>query len=58
MFRVGEARLGMETIMEPGRPLQDVVLGDNYLAQGFLSVPPAWKAPGRLILGRDTSGTA
>jgi phage tail-like protein len=55
MFRVGEARLGMETIMEPARPLQDAVLGDHYLSEGFLSLPRAWKAPGRLILGRDTA---
>ena len=53
MFRVGEARLGMETIIEPGRQLKDVVLGDNYLAEGFLSLPPEWKAPERFILGRD-----
>lgn len=58
MFRVGEARLGMETIMEPARPLQDAVLGGHYLAEGFLSLPPAWKVPGRLILGRDTAGNA
>jgi len=58
MFRVGEARLGMETILESGRPLQDVVLGDSYMAEGFLSLPPAWKVPGRFILGRDTSGAS
>ena len=58
MFRVGEARLGMESIMEPARPLQDAVLGDHYLSEGFLSLPPAWKAPGRLILGRDTADSA
>ncbi len=56
MFRVGETRLGMESIIDHGRPLQEMVLGDNYLAEGFLSVPSAWKAPGRFILGRETSG--
>lgn len=53
MFRVGEARLGLETILEQGRPLRDTVLGNDYLAESYLSWPPAWKAPGRTMFGCD-----
>ena len=57
MFRVGEARLGDDTVIDLGSRspalMSPVVLGQSYLAESFLSSAPGHDAPSRLQLGRD-----
>lgn len=46
MFRAGEARLGLDTLLGPGSRFTGLVLGQGYLSGGNL-------APVELILARD-----
>ena len=60
MFRVGEARLGDDTLIDLGSRapalMGPMVLGEGHLAETFLSAPPGADAPSRLQLGRDRVG--
>ncbi len=57
MFRVGEARLGMDTLIDLGGRAPElmaaVVLGRAHLAEGYLAAGPPRDATDRRILGRD-----
>lgn len=57
MFRLGEARLGDDTLLDHGSRspelMAPMVLGEGYLAEAFLSAPAGLDAPDRLQLGRD-----
>jgi phage tail-like protein len=57
MFRLGEARLGDDTLLDRGSRspelMAPMVLGEGYLAEAFLSAPAGLDAPDRLQLGRD-----
>ena len=56
MFRVGEARLGLDTQIGTGSRLSPVVLNASYLAQGYLYFSHPWSAANRSVLGRDRLG--
>jgi phage tail-like protein len=55
-FRVGEARLGLDTVLgEEGR-FRPVVLGRDYLAEGYLSAEGALAVAERWVTDRDPLG--
>ena len=60
MFRLGEARLGDDTVVDLGSRspalMPPMVLGEGYLAEAFLAVPPDADAPARTRVGRDRVG--
>ncbi len=57
MFRIGEARLGLETLLDVGsrapQLLPPMILGRGYLAESFLKANPPRDATDRQIVGRD-----
>lgn len=55
-FRVGEARLGLDTIFGEESRFQPIVLGRDYLAEGYLSPSPPMDVADRLITDRDLLG--
>ena len=60
MFRVGEARLGSDTVVDLGSRAPELmapmVLGRNYLAESYLAAHPRDAAPERMQIGRDRLG--
>ena len=60
MFRVGEARLGDDTLIDLGSRspelMAPMVFGEGYLAEAFLAAPAGRNAPHRLRIGRDRVG--
>jgi len=55
-FRVGEARLGIDTILGEDARFLPITLGQNALSQGYLAYPPPASAADRLVLDRDRIG--
>jgi phage tail-like protein len=55
-FRVGEARLGMDTVLGKEGRFVPIVLGRNYLADGYLSPAYPMDVAERLIADRDRPG--
>jgi phage tail-like protein len=51
LFRVGEARLGEDTVLGPGSRFTAVVLGATALSSGYLSYVPPWSVTSRLVAG-------
>lgn len=58
LFRVGEARLGLDSQIDRGSRLTALVLDQSALAQSYLSPAHPWSARDRAILGRDPIGGA
>jgi phage tail-like protein len=60
MFRLGEARLGDDTLVDLGSRspelMAPMVLGEGYLSEAFLAADPGREAPARLQIGRDRVG--
>jgi hypothetical protein len=60
MFRVGEARLGEDTLIDVGSRAPDLmppfVLGRDYLAEGYLSPGYPQNIEDRVVLDRDRIG--
>ncbi|WP_163998222.1 phage tail protein [Pyxidicoccus caerfyrddinensis] len=60
MFRVGEARLGVDTLIDLGSRAPELMpamqLGREYLAESHLAPRPPQDAKDRQILGRDALG--
>lgn len=60
MFRLGEARLGDDTVIDLGSRAPELmsamVLGTNYLAESFLAAHSGADAPSRTQIGRDRVG--
>lgn len=60
MFRVGEARLGVDTLVDLGSRAPELMpamrLGREYLAESHLAPRPPQDAADRRILGRDSLG--
>ena len=60
MFRLGEARLGDDTLIDLGSRAPELmapmVLGQGYLGEAFLSAPAGREAPDRIEIGRDRVG--
>jgi phage tail-like protein len=58
IFRVGEARLQLDTLMDQGsrapQLLPRLILGQGFVGQGYLAPPAPEEATNRLILGRDS----
>ncbi len=53
LFRVGEARLGLDTWMDQGSRLTALALGNGYAGQGYLAWLPPWDEADRRMVGRD-----
>jgi hypothetical protein len=62
MFRVGEARLQLDTVIDQGsrapQLLPNLILGQGFVGEGYLAPPALEDASDRNILGRDALGTA
>ena len=56
LFRVGAARVGLETAVGEGARYTSLVLGVSYLGEGLLTEGHPWNVPDRRVLGRDTVG--
>jgi phage tail-like protein len=60
MFRIGEARLGSDTVLHIGSRAPELapplVLGQGFLAESYLAAPPPESVPERQIVGRDPLG--
>lgn len=57
LFRVGEARVGYETIVGERSRYYEIVLGERRLAEGFLT-GRAWTVDRPMVLGRDRIASA
>jgi hypothetical protein len=55
-FRVGEARLGLDTALGDTGRFGPMVLGQAYLAEGYLSPAPPMDTPERFVSDRDRPG--
>ena len=57
MFRLGEARLQLDTVIDQGsrapQLLPRMVLGQGFVGESYLAAPTAEAARDRYILGRD-----
>ncbi len=60
MFRIGEARLGSDTLLHVGSRapelMPSLVLGQGFLAESYLAASPPESVPERQIVGRDPLG--
>jgi phage tail-like protein len=56
-FRVGEARVALDTVLGEDSRFVPMILGRDYLAEGFLYPAPPMNARDRLIVDRDPLGT-
>jgi phage tail-like protein len=57
-FRVGEARLGSDTVLglggrDPALLSRPTVLGESYLSESLITSGPPPSLPGRIVMGRD-----
>jgi phage tail-like protein len=52
-FRVGDARVGLETSLAQGSRFVALVLGEGRTAQGRLGGGHPWDVPDRWVVGRD-----
>lgn len=56
LFRVGEARLGLDTALGYGSRFEPAVLGETYLADGYLPPSYPFDVPDRMVVARDRLG--
>ncbi len=56
LFRVGEARLGYDSLLDRGSRLVPTVLDSTYLAGGYLAPPHPFNVADRMLVGRDHIG--
>lgn len=56
-FRVGEARLAIDTVLGEDSRFTPIILGRDYLDEGYLSAAFPMDVPDRLISDRDRLGT-
>lgn len=57
LFQIGSARLGLDTSVGEGSRFAALVLGENYLGQGFLAHSHPWCVHERTVVGRDRLNT-
>ncbi len=61
MFRVGEARLQLDTVIDQGsrapQLLPSLVLGEGFVGASYLATPALEAAQDRQVLGRNALGT-
>jgi hypothetical protein len=55
-FRVGEARLAVDTVLCEESRFVPIILGRNTLAEGYLASAPPMDTPERRIIDRDRLG--
>lgn len=55
-FRVGEARLGLDTVLGEEPRFLPTVVGESYLADGYLHPPHPFDVPERVVADRDRVG--
>jgi hypothetical protein len=55
-FRVGEVRLGIDTVLGEESRFVPMILGRDYLAEGYLYPAPPMDVSERLIADRDAVG--
>jgi phage tail-like protein len=53
LFRVGAARLGIDSVLGEGGRFVAMVLDAGYLGEGYLAEGHPWSASGRRVVGRD-----
>ncbi len=53
LFRIGEARLGLDTLLDVGSRYTALVLGSSYLAEGYVAPALPWSQNERIVTGRD-----
>ncbi len=51
MFRVGEARVGLDTLLGQSSRSVAIVLGRSYLAEGHLAFAEPWNVSDRTVIG-------
>ena len=56
LFRVGDARLGIDTTLGESARFAAIELGRSALAEGNLAWGLPWTAPDRRVVGRDAPG--
>ena len=56
LFRVGQARVGLDTAIDQGGRLLPLSLGGAYLGESYLPPSHPWGEPDRLVAGRDRVG--
>ncbi len=56
LFRVGTARVGLDTLPGIGSRFSSLVLGNNALAKSYLGAPHPWNVRDRRVVGRDSVG--
>lgn len=56
LFRVGAARVGLDTAIGEGARFTSLVLGEGYLGEGLLTEGHPWNVRDRHVLGRDPVG--
>lgn len=57
-FRVGETRLGIDTVLGQEGQFVEMIIGQSYLAEGYLRPPHPFNVRERLVSDRDTLGDA
>jgi hypothetical protein len=56
LFRVGEARLGLDTTLGESAQFVPQLLGDGYLSETYLEAPYPFDLAERVISDRDAFG--
>lgn len=56
LFRVGTARVGIDTLPGYGSRYTAILLGKSSLAKGYLTASHPWNVRERTVLGRDAVG--
>ena len=56
LFRLGEARLGFDSLVDRGSRLAPLTLGASALAGGYLEYGHPWSVTDRSVTGRDRLG--
>lgn len=57
LFRVGETRVGLDTLLGQGSRFVSLVLGQTELAEGYLGSTHPWGVGERIVTGRDQLGS-
>ena len=53
LFRVGEARVGLDTVPGPGSRYTSFMLGRDALAGSYIAAPHPWEITDRFVTGRE-----
>jgi phage tail-like protein len=53
LFRVGEARLGLDTLLDQGSRYTALLLGQAHLAGAYVERGHPWNVPDRFVTGRE-----